>query len=157
MSRFFEDKNTKKIQNEYKKYSFLFLLLASLSLASFFVTSKVFAATGINEQISFQGKVVNADGTNVANGSYTFVFSLYTVASGGSNVWTESKSVTVTDGIFQTNLGDTTTLPGSVDFNTDNIYLGINFNADGEMSPRVRFTAAPYALNAAKVGGTHSD
>ncbi len=131
-------------------------------LAGFGMLSPALAATGINEQISFQGKVVNSDGTNVTNGSYTFLFCLYTTGSpatpctGVANedaVWRESKSVTVTDGIFQTNLGDTTTLPGSVDFNTDNIYLGINFNGDGQMTPLVRFTAAPYALNAAKVGG----
>ena len=115
---------------------------------------KASAATGINRQINFQGKVVNKTvGTNVTNGSYTFTFSIYTLASGGTAVWTETKSLTVTDGIFQTNLGDTTSLPGSVDFNTDNIYLGINFNSDGEMSPRVRFTATPYAMNAEKVGG----
>lgn len=122
----------------------------------------IFAATGINEQISFQGKVVNSNGTNVANASYNFLFCLYTTptpsvpcTAGANNdaLWRESKSLTVTDGIFQSNLGDTTTLPGSVDFNTDNIYLGINFNSDGEMSPLVRFTAAPYAMNAAKVGG----
>ena len=146
-------KNRKKLKNGFKKYSSLFLFLASFFSLLFFASSGTWAATGILKQINFQGKVVNTDGTNVANGSYAFVFSLYTVSSGGTNVWTESKSVTVTDGIFQTNLGDTTTLPGSVDFNTDNIYLGINFNSDGEMSPRVRFTAAPYALNALKVGG----
>ncbi|TXH00265.1 MAG: hypothetical protein E6P95_03845, partial [Candidatus Moraniibacteriota bacterium] len=118
----------------------------------------VMAATGINDQISFQGKVVNTNGTNVANGSYDFVFSIYTVSSGGTAVWTETwnsgtAQVTVTDGIFQVNLGTHTDLPGSIDFNTDNIYLGIEFNGDGEMSPRVHFTAAPYAFNAQKVGG----
>jgi hypothetical protein len=120
------------------------------------------AAAGINKQINFQGKVVNTDGTNVSTASYTFLFCLYTTASpttactsGADNdaVWRESKSITVTDGIFQTNLGDTTALPGSVDFNTDNIYLGINFNANGQMTPLVRFTAAPYAMNADKVHG----
>ncbi len=131
----------------------LFLILASSSLPVVFSSLSVQAATGINQQISFQGKVVNSNGTNVTNGSYTFVFRLYDVDTAGTHIWTESKSLTVTDGIFQTNLGDTTALPGSVDFNTDNIYLGINFNADGEMSPRVRFTAAPYAFNAKKVGG----
>lgn len=114
----------------------------------------VFAATGTFKQINFQGKVVTkTTGVNVADGSYTFVFSLYTVSSAGTNIWTESKSVTVTNGIFQTLLGDTTALPGSVDFNTDNLYLGINFNGDGEMSPRVRFTAVPQAFNALKVAG----
>ncbi|MDP2837687.1 MAG: hypothetical protein Q8O53_00210, partial [Candidatus Moranbacteria bacterium] len=135
--------------------------LASL-LLFLYAAGTVEAAVGINKQINFQGKVVNTDGTNVATASYTFLFCIYTTASpttactavaDNDAVWRESKSVTVTDGIFQTNLGDTTVLPGAVDFNTDNIYLGINFNANGQMTPLVRFTAAPYALNAAKVGG----
>jgi hypothetical protein len=32
------------------------------------------AAQGINRQINFQGKVVNSDGTNVADGNYDFEF-----------------------------------------------------------------------------------
>ena len=111
------------------------------------------AAVGINKTINFQGKVVNTNGTNVANGSYTFVFKLYSVASAGTANWTETKSLTVTDGVFQTNLGDVTTLPGSVDFNTDNIYMGITFSTDAEMSPRIQFTAAAYAFNAGMLGG----
>ena len=129
--------------------------------AFFFATPLIFpevvnAATGINKQINFQGKVVNSDGTNVANGSYSFIFSLYSVSSAGSAIWTETKTLTVTDGIFRTDLGDTTALPGSVDFNTDNIYLGINFNSDGEMTPRVRLDAVPQAFNADKIDGLDS-
>lgn len=133
-----------------------YVLIAFCLIASwlwYVSTSPARAAAGILKQISFQGKVTNSNGTNVTDGSYTFVFKLYTVATGGAAVWTESKSVTVTNGIFQTLLGDTTTLPGSVDFNTDNIYLGIEFNGDGEMDPRLRFSAAPYAMNALKVAG----
>ncbi len=111
------------------------------------------ATTGTNKTVNFQGKVVNTDGTNVANGSYSFTFKIYTVSSAGTATWTETKSLTVTDGIFQTALGDTTTLPGSVDFNTDNIYLGVTFNGDPEMSPRIRFAAVPQAMNALKVAG----
>jgi len=114
----------------------------------------VSAATGTLKQINFQGKVVTkTTGVNIADGSYSFTFRIYDVASAGTHIWTETKSITVTNGIFQTLLGDTTALPGSVDFNTDNIYLGINFNGDGEMSPRVRFAAVPQALNALKVAG----
>ncbi len=144
---------TKIIPKRFRAWFLASFLLASTVLSGFFVFQSASAATGINQQISFQGKVVNSNGTNVTNGSYTFVFRLYDVDTAGTHIWTETKSLTVTDGIFQTNLGDTTALPGSVDFNTDNIYLGINFNSDGEMSPRVRFTAAPYAFNAKKVGG----
>ncbi len=133
----------------------LLVLIALLGVFFLVVPAEfVLAAPGVLQQINFQGKVVNGTtGTNVADGTYSFTFNIYSVSSGGSAIWTETKNVTVTNGIFQTNLGDTTSLPGSVDFNTDNIYLGINFNSDGEMSPRVRFTAAPYALNAGRVAG----
>lgn len=135
------------------------IFLATLG-AAFFLSSlpwPALGAAGINRQINFQGKVVNTNGTNVANGNYTFDFNIYTVSSGGSPIWTETYSggnqVSVTDGIFRVSLGSLTTLPGSVDFNTDNIYVGINFNSDGEMTPRVRFTAVPQAFNAEKVAG----
>jgi hypothetical protein len=119
-----------------------------------FFAVQTFAATGILKQINFQGKVVNKTvGTNVTDGSYNFTFGIYSVDTGGAAIWTETKSVTVTNGIFQTLLGDTTPLPGSIDFNTDNLYLGINFNSDGEMTPRIRLAAVPYAFNAEKVAG----
>ncbi|MDP1884191.1 MAG: hypothetical protein Q8L10_02380 [Candidatus Moranbacteria bacterium] len=132
------------------------LLTAMLiMLGGFFVFQKsASAAAGINKTINFQGKVVNTDGTNVADANYDFVFRSYDQqAPGGTLIWTESKSLAVDDGIFQTNLGDASALPGSVDFNTDNIYLGIEFNSNGEMAPRVQFTAAPYAFNADKLDG----
>ncbi len=131
--------------------STLFVLACLISL---FSCVKKVNAVGVPPLMNFQGKVVNKTaGTNITNGSYSFTFSLYTQSSGGVNIWTETKSVTVTNGIFQINLGDTTTLPGSVDFNNENLYLGINFNGDGEMSPRIRLTSVPYALNAQKVAG----
>jgi hypothetical protein len=121
------------------------------------VATPAVAATGINKTINFQGKVTNTNGTNVADGSYTFVFKLYTQqAPGGSAIWTETKSLTTTDGVFQTNLGSTTALPGSVDFNTDNIFLGMSFNGDPEMMPRIQFTAVAYAFNSDALDGLDS-
>lgn len=135
----------------------IFAALMVLTGGFLLSASQVFAATGVNKQINFQGKVVNADGTNVANGSYDFVFKFYSVDTAGTAIWTETRTggnqVTVTDGVFQVNLGEVTALPGSVDFNTDNIYLGVTFHTDSEMTPRVRFTAVPYAFNADKVHG----
>lgn len=119
------------------------------------VSQNIYAATGINRTINFQGKVVNKDGTNIADGQYTFVFKLWDGPSGGANPWTETQNnVQVTAGIFRVSLGSVTTFASAgVDFNTDNLYLGINFNSDGEMTPRVRFAAVPYAINAEKVSG----
>lgn len=115
------------------------------------------ATAGIYSAINFQGKVVEADGTNVADASYDFEFKLYTVGTSGTAIWTETWNgagcgqIAVASGIFRTNLGSCTALPA--DFNQDSLYLGVNFNSDGEMLPRIRFTAAPYALNAKTVGG----
>jgi hypothetical protein len=118
------------------------------------VLSTTVVHAAINNQISFQGKLTNPDGTNVTNGTYSITFNLYTVASGGSAIWTETQgSVSVTDGIFQVNLGSVTSLPGSVDFNSGSVYLGVKVGADPEMTPRILFTASPYAFNSDKLGG----
>lgn len=134
--------------------SILYILIVFFCITN---AQPIQAAEGINEQIHFQGKVVNDDGTNVTDGSYTFVFRIYSVDTGGSPIWTETRSggnqVSVTDGIFSVNLGSVTAFPGSVDFNSDTLYLGVEFNGDGEMDPRIRFTAVPYAFNAKTVSG----
>ncbi|MEK7602928.1 MAG: hypothetical protein AAB459_01620 [Patescibacteria group bacterium] len=114
------------------------------------------AQATINRQMNFQGKLTNPDGTNVTDASRTMVFSIYTVSSGGTAVWTESKSVSTVDGIFRTSLGDTTALPGSIDFNGDSLYLGVTVAADAEMTPRVRLTATPYAFNSDTLDGLDS-
>lgn len=123
------------------------LLAVASFLAVFFVPTHTDAA--INSQINFQGKLTNPDGTNVTDGTYAIVFSMYTGATGGTAVWTETQSsVPITNGIFQVNLGSVTSLPGSVDFSSGNIYLGVKVGSDAEMTPRILFTASPYAFNA---------
>ncbi len=134
----------------------LYLALSCCVLTAALCVFSSHAQATITNYISFQGKLTNTDGTNVANNSYTLVFSIYTVSSGGSAVWTESKSVTVTDGLFQTNLGDVTSLPGSVNFNSNALYLGVKVGADAEMTPRVQLTAVAQAFNAENLGGIAS-
>ncbi len=127
-----------------------------LALFSIFVfgTISTRASAAINPQINFQGKLTNPDGTNVTNGTYSIGFRIFTVPSGGSNVWSETQpSVTVTDGVFRVALGSITPLPGSVDFNSSSLYLGITVGADPEMTPRVQFTSAPYAFNSDALDG----
>lgn len=119
------------------------------------------AEAAINLQINFQGKLTNPDGTNVSNGSYSLRFRIYTDPSADSGdpcsnscKWEETQgSVSITDGIFNVALGSGTALSGSVDFNTSALYLSVKVGGDPEMSPRIRFTASPYAFNADRVGG----
>ncbi|MDQ3123886.1 MAG: hypothetical protein M3Q14_04350 [bacterium] len=144
-----------------KTYGWVLSTLACLFLVVYGIIVLVGsgdAAVGINKTINFQGKVTNPNGTNVTDGTYEFDFALYTVATAGTATWTETVNLVVTDGIFQHNLGSVTALPGSVDFNSDNIYLGVQFNNDaaGEMTPRIRMTASPYAFNADMLDGLDS-
>ncbi|MEX2054577.1 MAG: hypothetical protein WD972_00205, partial [Candidatus Andersenbacteria bacterium] len=141
---------------------FLFAAIAyGVYTAGWGVVLTAQAAVGINDQINIQGKVVNTDGTNVADGTYDFEFKIYDVSSAGTALWTETwdsgtAQVTVTDGIFQVLLGTHTDLPGSVDFNTDTLYISVNFNGDGEMDPRIRLGAVPQAFNADALDGVDS-
>ena len=141
----------------------LLLVLGTGLLGFLFIFgSKPVAATNPN-LISFQGKVVNSDGTNVANGTYSFNFVLFDDPSLGSesdgvhDKWHElGKSVPVTNGVFQTELGSSTALPDFSQFSA--LYLGVKFNGDtaGYMTPRIHLDSVPYAKysdNAGALGG----
>lgn len=135
----------------------LIILGTCLAVIGFgFLTNSVFAATGINRTVQFQGRVVNkTTGTNVADGSYTFVFSIYDASSGGSKLWGDEtqNSVQVTSGIFNVALGSVRTFAtDNLDFNQDNLWLNITFNGEA-FGSRVRLTAVPYAFEAEKVSG----
>ena len=81
-------------------------ILCTMSVLVFgFGTIGQHAKAAINPQINFQGKLTNTDGTNVTNGTYSIVFSMYSVASAGSPIWTETQgSVSLHD--LQTLLND---------------------------------------------------
>lgn len=126
------------------------------------IPGRVHAA--INQQINFQGKLTNPDGTNLADGNYSIRYRIYTSptldatnsCAANSCKWEETQSVSVADGIFQVSLGSSTALPGSVDFNSNALYLGVKVGSDSEMTPRIQFTAAPYAFNSDTVDGLDS-
>ena len=130
------------------------IAIALFAAGLFFVlAAPQYAATGINREINFQGKLTGSDGTNVTDSSYTVVFSIYDQDSGGTALWSETQSVTTTDGIFQVALGSVTPFPADFSFNWDGRYLGIQVGSDSEMTPRIRLTAVPYAFNSERVAG----
>ncbi|MFM2339788.1 MAG: hypothetical protein RLZZ360_424, partial [Candidatus Parcubacteria bacterium] len=122
------------------------------------------ARAQFNEQINYQGRLLDATGSAVVDGTYAMSFRLYTVATSGSAIWTETLSgvneVTVIDGLFSVMLGSTSPLTG-VDFN-QTLYLGVTIESDSEMTPRKILGAVPAAfvakeaLDANAVGGVAS-
>jgi hypothetical protein len=118
--------------------------------------------------ITYQGRVLNANGVPVSDTSLSISFALYTASSGGTCVWSNSsascasvsaRSVTLTTGLFTENLGDTSASYAAIGDSIfgDNTTLYLEVIIAGEtLTPRRLITAAPYALNAQLLDGIDS-
>lgn len=111
------------------------------------------AATG--PLLSYQGRLVDPNTGAPKSGTFAMTLRLYGQASGGSALWTETKNVVVTNGLFSTLLGDTTALNLAI-FDGRDLWLGVQVSTDSEALPRIPVAYAPYTLysgNSAKLGG----
>ncbi len=91
---------------------------------------------------------MNSSGALVNDGNYSIEFKTYTTVSGGTAEWTETQAtVPVKNGYFNVYLGSSTAFPGGVDWSQEH-WLTMNVNGDGEMTPRIKLTAVPYAFRA---------
>lgn len=112
-----------------KRLVFLAVLSVALlvSLASF--------AT-IPGTVSYQG--LYTDNGGLVNGPFSFTFRLFDASSNGSEVWTESKNLTVTNSLFNTQLGDVTALPVTLFRSGATYWLEVTVGST-ILSPRVEF------------------
>ena len=98
----------------------------------------------VPDKINYQGKLTNPGGQPI-NGPVSMVFKIYSGASGGSALYTETQTVTVANGIFNVAIGSVT--PLALPFNIP-YYLGITVGTDAEMTPREAVLTSPYAFQA---------
>jgi hypothetical protein len=168
------------LMHQYAQVSFIFgfVLLAATVAGGLLTARTAHAAAGINPELSFEGKVVDASGQNIPDGTYNMEFKVYqdgTSSGAGSTLkWTEDRlvsagnGVTFNSGTFQVNLGSVNPFGASVDWNQDTLWLSLQVGntsscspfgscgGDGEMTPFIRLTATPYAMNADKLDGIDS-
>jgi hypothetical protein len=104
------------------------------------------AVAQIPHTLSYQGILADTAGTPKPDGSYNFTFRLYTVASGGSPLWSETKSAQVKRGLFSTTLGSVTPIPDSVRFDQQ-YWLGVQLASDPEFSPRMQLASVGSSIN----------
>jgi hypothetical protein len=97
--------------------------------------------------LSYQGALTDQSGTPVADGSYSITFRLYTAASGGSAIWSETQALPVSGGILSAVLGSVTPL-ADVPFSQP-YWLSIQVSPGSELAPRVPLTSVGYSLRAA--------
>ena len=101
-------------------------------------------AQGVVGTLSIQGVLKKTDGSAVDNGNYSLTFKLYTAATGGTAIWTETQpDVEVIGGIYSASLGTVSPLTPAFDVP---YFLGVQVASGPELQPRMALTAAPYAL-----------
>ncbi len=119
-----------------KKIKFyILILLAILSMAN---------AALAQATLSIQGIIQKSNGAAVDDGKYDLTFKLYTMASGGAPVHTETQTISVAGGIYSAELGNGST-PLTAAFD-QTYYLGVTVDGGAELIPRARLTSSPYAL-----------
>src|SRR5947209_17536450 len=96
-----------------------------------------------SSNITYQGRLLKTDGTPVADGAQSVTFKIYD--GSGTVVWSETQTVTTKSGIFDAKLGAVTMLPTPFPANAE---LEITVGAT-VLTPRTKFTAAPYSLGIA--------
>ncbi len=141
--------------------------LAVLAAASLFAVTHL-QAQSVPEFIDYQGRVVDGNGAPLAAatpGNFEMEFRIWDATTGGAVVWAEKQLVTVNNGQFSVRLGEGQGIlvggggrEGAVSdlksaFNGSSRHLGVTVSipgqAPGEITPRLTFLSAPFALKAA--------
>jgi hypothetical protein len=118
-----------------------------LSLAAGLVLLSALAHAQVPQLMNYQGVLKDGGGTPI-DGTVSVVFAIYDASTGGTALWSETQSVSVTGGLFNVLLGSATALPASV-FSTDAVrWLGVKVGSDPEMTPRQRLVSVSYAFKA---------
>jgi hypothetical protein len=159
------------VRTETKRVGILAAMAVFFFLALVFIAlpTKTSAATGINQQLNYQARLLSNTGAVVPDGTYNIEFKIYQdgngVLGGGDETlkWTETRTgankVTVKNGYFSIQLGSITAFGTSVDWNQDTLWLSTNIGGtgtptwDGEMSPYRRVAGSAYSLNSNRLGG----
>lgn len=97
--------------------------------------------------ITYQGMLTDAGGVVVPDAGYSLTFKLYSAASGGSALWTETQAVQTVKGVFTVALGSVTPLGLLFDMP---YWLGTTVGAGSEMSPRIPITSGAYSMHSVR-------
>lgn len=98
----------------------------------------------VPRKLNYQGFLTSPSGAPINSAALPLLFRLYDASN--TLLYSETQSVTVSNGIFNVLIGSVTplTLPFDAPYT-----LGITMGADPEMTPRQTLAASPYALRAA--------
>jgi len=112
------------------------------------------AAAQVPALLGYQGRLLRADGT-AATGTATVGFAVFDADSGGSQLWTETQTLGLSDGYYSTFLG-LASAPAAGVFDGGARWIEVKVGSE-TLSPRQRVGAVAFALAARTVAGGSAD
>ena len=103
----------------------------------------------VPQTINYQGRLTNPADEPVSDGLYLIRFRIYDLPSGGAVLWdNQYRTVSVQNGLFSYQLGDSTPLPPALLATDTARYLGVVVGTDPELVPRTKLSSVAYAYHA---------
>ncbi len=123
------------------------MTVVTLALCALAVST---AIAQVPRTINYQGRI--ADGSTPVAGNRTMTLRLYTSATGGTPIFSETQTVEFSNGVFTVAIGGGTSggIPESVAFDGQ-YWLGVSisgFNSGNEIAPRFVLRSSPYSFRA---------
>jgi hypothetical protein len=152
---------------------FICLLLIGIATGICLFKTSGSVSAAVPYKMNYQGKLTNASGNSMANGTYNMRFRIYDTPTGGVVLWSEDRlvsaghGITINNGMFSTKLGDVTSLPSSL-FANGALHFEVELPtpatvtsssplwSEGAMSPRSELASSAYAFNSDLLDGLNS-
>ncbi|MEZ8363083.1 collagen-like protein, partial [Vibrio splendidus] len=112
----------------------------NILLAALFISCSTYAA-----EFNHNGVLYDANSETTIDATLPVMFSIY--KSDGQLLWQNEKFVEFIDGNYSVTLGENWPIDTSIFVNSD-LYLGINIDNDGEMSPKLKLYTTPRSYHA---------
>jgi hypothetical protein len=105
------------------------------------------ALAAVPNALQYQGRLTDNTGAPL-NGAFNVTFTIYSDSAGTTSLWTETRPLTIANGLFSVTLGTGVAIPASVS-NGANRFIGIKVAPDAaDMLPRQRLASVAFALRA---------
>ncbi len=123
------------------RYALLALTVGVLLMMAFLV-----GCTGsLGPVMSYQGRLTDAAGQPL-NGNFQFTFRLYNASTAGTSIYTETQTIPVVNGLFDTSVGPTTILASMRPEDlAQPLWLEVTIGTE-TLTPRQRLLGSPYAF-----------
>ena len=128
------------------KWTFVAIIFSGIMIVTLAAQSPIL--------VNYQGYLTDADG-QALTGDQEISFLLYEQLEGGVDLWNETQTVTLENGLFNVLLGSAdSTL--TIEHLSGERFLGIKIGEDDELEPRMRMASVSHSVTATHAEGAYT-